>query len=231
MSNDAAFQSNMTKKMLAASLKKLMRQKPLHKITVQEIVEGCGIHRQTFYYHFRDVYALVQWMYEEEMDSLLVQGDTASCWQDKILQLFNYISENHEVCLCTLNSLSRATLKELFKEDLEGAVREIILMYGENMWDSMRDDRENMLMDGDNISNLKRYREYLTHFYTMAFAGMVENWILGEMNMTPEMIVEYMERLIADQLNGARMRFDLIKDEKPEIKKPKSQFENGSSAT
>ena len=214
MSKDAALQSNITKKMLTASLKKLMKQKPLHKITVQEIVEGCGIHRQTFYYHFRDVYALVQWMYEEEMESLLVQGDTASCWQDKILQLFNYISENQEVCLCTLNSLSRASLKELFMEDLEGAVREIILMYGENMWDSMGDDREIRLMYGENISNLESYREYLTHFYTMAFAGMVENWILGEMNMTPEMIVGYMERLIADQLNGARMRFDLMKDEK-----------------
>ena len=86
-------------------------------------------------------------------------------------------------------------------------------------------DREIMLMYGENISNLESYREYLMHFYTMTFAGMVENWILEEMNMTPDMIVAYMERLIADQLNGARMRFDLIKNEKTGINKPKSLFD------
>ncbi len=91
--------------------------------------------------------------------------------------------------------------------------------------DPMGDDREIMLMYGENISNLESYREYLMHFYTMTFAGMVENWILEEMNMTPDMIVAYMERLIADQLNGARMRFDLIKNEKTGINKPKSLFD------
>ena len=194
MSNNPALQSDITKRRLVASLKKLMTQKPLHKITVQEIAAGCGMHRQTFYYHFRDVYDLVRWMYEEEMDRLLVQGEMTLSWQDKILQLFSYISDNLEVCLCTLNSLSRATLRDLFMADLEGAVREIILLYGHNIPDS------------------KGYIEYLTHFYTMALAGMVENWVLGEINMTPEMIVEYMETLIADQLNGARMRFDMMED-------------------
>ena len=201
MSNNPALQSDITKRRLVASLKKLMIQKPLHKITVQEIAEGCGMHRQTFYYHFRDVYDLVRWMYEEEMDRLLVQGEMTLSWQDKILQLFSYISDNLEVCLCTLNSLSRATLRDLFMADLEGAVREIILLYGQNIPDS------------------KGYIEYLTHFYTMALAGMVENWVLGEINMTPEMIVEYMETLIADQLNGARMRFDMME----EVKQNKDQ--------
>ena len=189
MSNNPALQSDMTRRRLVASLKKLMVQKPLHKITVQEIVAGCGMHRQTFYYHFKDVYDLVRWMYEEEMSDLLAQGEKAFCWQDKILQLFNYISGNRVLCLCTLNSLSRETLKDFFRADLEGAVRDVILRYGENIPDS------------------EGYIIYLTYFYTAAFAGIIESWILGEMNMTPEMIVRYMETLIADQLNGAGMRY------------------------
>lgn len=47
-----------TKKALAAALKKLMVNKPISKITVRELVAECGINRNSFYYHFEDIYAL-----------------------------------------------------------------------------------------------------------------------------------------------------------------------------
>ncbi|HJJ43994.1 MAG TPA: TetR/AcrR family transcriptional regulator [Methanocorpusculum sp.] len=189
MSNDTALQSNMTKKMLAASLKKLMSEKPLHAITIKEIVAKCGIHRQTFYYHFEDVRDLVQWMYEEEAFDLLMESEEIFCWQDKILQLFGYISENRAMCVCTLNSVSRKSLKDFFKADLERVVRDVIMTYGRDLPSS------------------EGYVEYLTHFYTASFAGLVESWILGELDLTPEMIIAYMEKTAADQLNGALMRY------------------------
>ncbi len=46
--------SQITKKALTASLKKLLSQKPLDKITVIDIVEDCEVNRQTFYYHFQE---------------------------------------------------------------------------------------------------------------------------------------------------------------------------------
>jgi len=196
MSNDTALQSNMTKKMLAASLKKLMNEKPLHAITVKEIVAKCGIHRQTFYYHFEDVHDLVRWMYEEETFDLLMNSEEVFCWQDKILQLFSYISENRAMCICTLNSVSRETLKNFFTADLERVVRDVVLTYGRGLPSS------------------EEYVEYLTHFYTVAFAGIVESWILGELDLTPEMIVTYMEKTVEDQLNGALMRYTEKSDHK-----------------
>ena len=53
-----------TKKELAAALKQLMEQKPLEKISIREITSLCGLRRETFYYHFADIYALIQWMFE-----------------------------------------------------------------------------------------------------------------------------------------------------------------------
>ena len=44
--------SNMTKYALEASLKKLLLEKPLDKITINDLTEGCGISRMAFYYHF-----------------------------------------------------------------------------------------------------------------------------------------------------------------------------------
>lgn len=47
-----------TKKALAASLKKFLAEKPLSKVTVTDITEDCEVNRQTFYYHFKDIYDL-----------------------------------------------------------------------------------------------------------------------------------------------------------------------------
>ena len=56
--------SQITKKALAASLKKLSGRKSLDKITVIDLAEDCEINRQTFYYHFKDIFDLVEWIFK-----------------------------------------------------------------------------------------------------------------------------------------------------------------------
>ena len=51
--------SNITKKALAAALKELMEEMPFEKIGIGDICERCGMHRKSFYYHFKDKYDLV----------------------------------------------------------------------------------------------------------------------------------------------------------------------------
>ena len=59
--------SEITKKALAESLKKLLSKNKLNKITIKEITEDCGVNRQTFYYHFKDIYDLLEWIYKNEV--------------------------------------------------------------------------------------------------------------------------------------------------------------------
>ena len=47
---------------LAEALCQLLETKTLEKITVKDIVARCGVNRQTFYYHFHDVYDLMRWI-------------------------------------------------------------------------------------------------------------------------------------------------------------------------
>ena len=49
-----------TKRTLAASLKKLMEQKSLSRITISELCRDCGLNRKTFYYHFDDIQSLLK---------------------------------------------------------------------------------------------------------------------------------------------------------------------------
>ena len=63
--------SQMTKRALVASLKELMAEKPLDKITVTDLTEHCGVKRMTFYYHFKYIYDLVEWSCVEEANRSL----------------------------------------------------------------------------------------------------------------------------------------------------------------
>ena len=55
--------SNLTKRALAAAMKELMEQMPFSKISVSNIAEQCGMNRKSFYYHFKDKYDLVNWIF------------------------------------------------------------------------------------------------------------------------------------------------------------------------
>lgn len=59
--------SQITKRALADSMKKLMEERPMKKISISDIVEGCNMNRQSFYYHFKDKYDLVNWIFYTEL--------------------------------------------------------------------------------------------------------------------------------------------------------------------
>ena len=92
--------SNAAKRQICTVLKELMTQKPLNRITVAEIMRGCGMARQHFYYHFDDVYDAVRWIFEEEAVALLREHEGVMLWQDGLLQLFQlavYCGQPHRI--------------------------------------------------------------------------------------------------------------------------------------
>lgn len=70
--------SSITKKALANAMKELMEQKKFSKINVGEICSLCNMNRKSFYYHFKDKYDLVNWIFYSEF----VRNNISSkyCW-------------------------------------------------------------------------------------------------------------------------------------------------------
>lgn len=60
-----------TEELIVQAVERLLMQKKVKKLTVKDIVEECGITRQTFYYHFRDIPDLLKWVLERNTDQLL----------------------------------------------------------------------------------------------------------------------------------------------------------------
>ena len=86
--------SQMTKRALVASLKELMAEKPLDKITVTDLTEHCGVNRMTFYYHFKDIYDLVEWACVEEAARALAGKKTYDTWQQGFLQILQSLQKD-----------------------------------------------------------------------------------------------------------------------------------------
>ena len=86
--------SQITKRALEESLKKMLLKKPVNKITISDITEDCGINRMTFYYHFKDIYDLVEWSCVEDAARALDGKKTYDTWQQGFQQIFQAVLDN-----------------------------------------------------------------------------------------------------------------------------------------
>lgn len=98
----------MTQRALGNALVRLLQQRPLSQITVNDIVEECGVARQTFYYHFQDIYDLLQWIFLQAATEMSVQMAEAKTWRAKLLLLFHSILDNKTLVNNVYNSIDDA---------------------------------------------------------------------------------------------------------------------------
>lgn len=115
--------SQVTKRALEQSLKNLLLKKPLTKITVGDITEDCGINRMTFYYHFKDIYDLVEWSCLEDAKRALEEKKTYDTWQQGFLQIFKAVQENKPFIL----NVCRCVHREQVEKYLQPLVDQLLL--------------------------------------------------------------------------------------------------------
>ena len=111
--------SGITKKALASSLKACMAEKPFHKISINDICVRCSMNRKSFYYHFRDKYDLLHWLFDNEYASLetLPKADAFSA-------LLQYLAKNRSFYRKAFEIEGQNSLEEHFRSMLYGALSE-----------------------------------------------------------------------------------------------------------
>lgn len=166
--------SNSTKADLEASLKKLLLKKPLDKITISDLTADCEISRMAFYYHFKDIYDLVEWSCEEDGKKALSGKKTYDTWQEGLLQIFEAVLENKPFILNVYYSVSREQIESyLYKLTfglLEGVVKE--------------------QSEGTSLS--EEDMKFIAEFYKYSFVGIMLDWIKKGMKEDPNIIVKNM---------------------------------------
>lgn len=172
---------NTTKQALEASLKKMMLKKPLDKITIRDITEDCGISRMAFYYHFKDIYDLVEWSCIEDASQALQGKKTYDTWQEGLTQIFEAVLENRPFILNAYRCISRDQMENFLFKLTYGLIRGVV------------DEKS----QGAAIA--EEDKAFIAEFYKYSFVGIMLDWIKQGMSADYQVIV----RKISTTMQGS----------------------------
>ena len=181
--------SQTTKRALEASLKKLLLQKPLNKITINDITEDCGVNRMTFYYHFKDIYDLVDWIMVEDAAKALEGRRSFENWTDAFLDILHQVQDNKVLVMNVYRSISREQVEQYLYKLLDPMLRDFVDRSAQGF----------TVQDSD--------KQFIIDFYKYALVGMALEWIRKDMKEDPARMTERLNVLLHGDLERALRRF------------------------
>ena len=104
--------ANFTQREIKKSFIKLLNERPYNKITVRDIVEDCGINRNSFYYHFQDIPALIESIFIEETDKILHDHPKIESLETITDSLFELAINNKAALLHLFHSANRSMYEQ-----------------------------------------------------------------------------------------------------------------------
>lgn len=180
------------KQHICSNLKELMQHKSFSKITVSELTKKCNINRNTFYYHFEDIYAALKWMFEQEAIEIVKQYDLLLDYEEVVSFVYDYITGNSYIINCAYDSLGRDVLKRFFCQDFLNLIKNIIVEYEKNL----------------NITVIDDFRDFLSTLYTEGFAGMLINLAQNPKRYTKDQLGSYFKILIRNTIPSVLKGFE-----------------------
>ena len=151
--------SNLTQKAIRETFIELLEEKPLSQITVKMIVEKCGINRNSFYYHYQDIPALIEEMVMEEADRIIEEYPAIDSIETALKAMIDFAGKNRRAILHIYNSVNR----DIFEQSLWKVCEYVV----ENYTD--------IVLDGKKIDKLDR--EVIERFYRCECFGVVIEWL------------------------------------------------------
>ena len=165
--------SNITKKALADALKHLMNEMTFEKITVSHICDRCDMNRKSFYYHFKDKYDLVNWIFDTEFITAVQNPSYRSGWE-YLEGLCTYLYDNRNFYRRALQIKGQNSFSEHFREMLFP----VITTYLQNLYPD------------------SQITEFHTHFIVDGFICAIERWIMDRNCMMPDTFLDQVKHLI-----------------------------------
>ena len=169
--------SSITKNALAAALKQLMKTRGFEKISVSEICKECGMNRKSFYYHFRDKYDLVNWIFYVDFLGKLQIASYGNGW-DALLDLCGKFYEERDFYLEALKIEGQNS----FHDYVIDTLRPLISYFTEDIFSGGPE------------------QDFFYVFFADAFLHSIMRWLQYDMQMKPEEFVHNLQevfRLIA----------------------------------
>lgn len=167
--------SNITKRALALAMKELMKTTPFSKISVGDICEKCEMNRKSFYYHFKDKYDLINWIYSKEFIANMQQRIYSSEW-DLIQDMCTYFYDNRDFYKKALLIEGQNSFYEYFRDVLKAIVKEYLY----NIFMECKDS------------------DFYVTFFTDAFITSIVRWLTDKNCMPADEYVILLKSCVED---------------------------------
>ena len=181
--------SDLTKNALEQSLKKLLLKKPLDKITIKDLTEDVGMSRMSFYYHFKDIYDLVEWACIEDGTKALQGKKTSESWTEGLTQIFEAVLENKPFIMNVYRNVDR----ERIENYLYKLTYDLIAGMVEEKSKGMKLTEED--------------KKFIANFYKYGFVGIMIEWIQSGMKEDIEELVNMMSLTLHDTVTTSVQNF------------------------
>ena len=178
----------LTKKAIMEAFIQLLNVGSLDKIKVKDIVEECGINRNTFYYHFEDIPSLVEDLLRLETEKVLLAEDDLENWEEAFIRAANFALENRKAVFHMYNSSSR----DMVRRYLNAVAQDVMARYIERA--------------GAGISAQEEDKELIIRVYRRTLVGMIEDWMEAGMGYDPEELIRRLGVLFAGNIRASLQR-------------------------
>lgn len=166
-------ETHITKQALASAMKELMADVPMEKITISDIVGRCQMTRQSFYYHFKDKYDLVNWIYYTEFVTEIQDSWEESGWE-LLRRTCQFFYDNRRFYQNALAVEGQNSFSEYFHE----VIYPIILVQARDVF-------------SDDVDC-----EFFATFFADAILLSIRKWLLSGAEIPPEQFVELMKNAV-----------------------------------
>ena len=143
----------------------------------------------TFYYHFKDIYDLVEWSCLEDARKALDKNKTYDTWQQGFLQLFEEVLENKQFVMNVYRCVHQEQVEKYLKPPVDSLLLDVINERSAGM--TMRDED----------------KSYIAQIFSYIFIGLMLDWIKDDMREDPKMIVNRLAMLIKGSLSSIFERY------------------------
>ena len=184
--------ANFTKMAIKTTFIKLLNEKPLSQITVKDIVEECGVNRNSFYYHFQDIPALIEEIIMENADQIIAEYPTIDSLETCLNVALEFARKNRRTILHIYQSVNR----DIFEQYLWKVCQHVVSAYSNVLF------AEKPVKDTD--------KELMLHYYKAECFGMVMAWmntgmkeeVVGQVRRFCELRKGMVEEMVERSLNN-----------------------------
>ncbi len=157
-----------TKKMISDTFVELLEKKPFDKITIKDIVETCGINRNTFYYYYSDIYDLLEEIFKREMTDIIKTHQGGGSWLAAFMKVAEVAYSHKKI----INNICSSRSYDYFENYMYKSCKYIVVDFVQAMASGMNVPDEDI--------------EFIASFYEYALFGMISEWFRTGMREDPE---------------------------------------------